>query len=715
MSGHPRRTTSDDQGVCNFHDLSTGAYRLRVVSVGFRPASLTIHVPQAAPRTIVLEIAGANASVDVVATADPLSANAETVTVSAMRRRPASQPARELIDVVRSQPGWLLEANGVLHPRGSEYDTQYVVDGIPVLENRSSAFAPPLDASAIATVRIETGGYPAAYGRKLGGVVEVDTLNHVMPGWHGSVEFDSGSFHADNVGVAAGFAARQNALNVDFNGARTNRFLDPPTIEALHDYGSTVGGGISFARDFSRYKRLRFNFRQGHSGLDVPNELEQEVAGQRQSRELGDVSGSGWYQQIITPNLVFDAHTSFRRLGATLVANELSMPIVPFQDRDISEFYASGALDAHKGRHDFSFGSDFVATHVAENFRYRITVPSAFDPSVRAGFAFTGKADGKQAATYFQDRFSAGPVTLAAGLRYDYYQLLVSDGALSPRIAGALSIARLGVVLHGSYDRIFNTPATENLLLASSAAVREVNSSALRLPVPPARANFFEVGLEKAFLKKSRLDVSAYRRGFRNFHDDDVFLNTGVSFPISFASAMIEGIEAKLSVVLPHQIEIDGNLSNLSGIAQFPVTGGLFLEGDANALLGSTEKFRITQDQRNSANVSLHYQPLRQMWFVASTEYGSGLPVELEKDQRITNDPRILRRINFARGRLQPSYSVDTAIGATLWKKESRSIEGAVSATNITDHLNVINFAGLFSGTAIGAPRSLNGRIRVVF
>ena len=30
-----------------------------------------------------------------------------------------------------------MEANGVLHPRGAEYNTQYVVDGFPVVDNRS--------------------------------------------------------------------------------------------------------------------------------------------------------------------------------------------------------------------------------------------------------------------------------------------------------------------------------------------------------------------------------------------------------------------------------------------------------------------------------------------------------------------------------------------------------------------------------------------------
>jgi len=36
---------------------------------------------------------------------------------------------------------------------------------------------------------------------------------------------------------------------------------------------------------------------------------------------------------------------------------------------------------------------------------------------------------------------------------------------------------------------------------------------------------------------------NAFRRNWQNFSDDDVLLNTGVSFPITFSTAWIKGIE----------------------------------------------------------------------------------------------------------------------------------------------------------------------------
>lgn len=105
-----------------------------------------------------------------------------------------------------------------------------------------------------------------------------------------------------------------------------------------------------------------------------------------------------------------------------------------------------------------------------------------------------------------------------------------------------------GVLLHASYDRVFQPPAVENLLLASSPALNQVSDLVLRLPVRPARGNYYEAGLTKGLAGRLRLDANLFRRDFRNYADDDTLLNTGVSFPIADASARIQGVEAKLEM-----------------------------------------------------------------------------------------------------------------------------------------------------------------------
>ena len=48
-------------------------------------------------------------------------------------------------------------------------------------------------------------------------------------------------------------------------------------------------------------------------------------------------------------------------------------------------------------------------------------------------------------------------------------------------------------------------------------------------------------------------------------------------------------------------------------------------------------------------------------------------------------------------------------------KREKRRLELRAEVANLTDRLNVVNFAGLFSGTAVAPPRSANVRLRFDF
>ena len=75
----------------------------------------------------------------------------------------------------------------------------------------------------------------------------------------------------------------------------------------------------------------------------------------------------------------------------------------------------------------------------------------------------------------------------------------------------------------------------------------------------------------------------------------------------------------------------------------------------------------------------------------------------------------ILNRVNFADGRVRPNFSVDAAAGATLFHKEAKDVSVQLEANNLTNRVNLLNFASLFSGTAIGPPRSVSARVKVAF
>jgi hypothetical protein len=64
---------------------------------------------------------------------------------------------------------------------------------------------------------------------------------------------------------------------------------------------------------------------------------------------------------------------------------------------------------------------------------------------------------------------------------------------------------------------------------------------------------------------------------------------------------------------------------------------------------------------------------------------------------------------------VRPSLSLDASAGADLWKKDKRSIRAQADVQNLTNRLNVIDFAGLFSGNSIAPPRSYTLRLTTNF
>ena len=167
---------TDSEGRARLLRVPPGAYRLTVRQSGFAEFSTTVEIRSAVPRdiSIALEVAGTTTAITVTDTVPLLDAMQPALVMRVGRTQlddiAGNTLGRSAVDVVTTLPGWLLEANGVLHPRGSEYDTQYVVDGMPVYDNRSIGFAPAFEIAEVEALNVMTSGIPAEYGRRLGGV-----------------------------------------------------------------------------------------------------------------------------------------------------------------------------------------------------------------------------------------------------------------------------------------------------------------------------------------------------------------------------------------------------------------------------------------------------------------------------------------------------------------------------------------------------------------
>jgi len=715
---------TDSDGTLVIKRLAYGVYRLQVSRSGFAPLSQLVDIRSALPKELRVTLGVAPIETTVVVTdsatlLDPFrTGDANRIGGDTLENRVTSQPGRSLLDLVDTQPGWLLEANGVLHPRGSEYQTQYVVDGMPLTENRSPAFAPELEAEDVQSMRILTAGFPAEYGRKLGGVIEVDTLRDGRQGFHGQATAYGGSFETAGGDVSGQYGWGRNVLGISLGADFTTRYLDPPVEQNYTNTGTNAAFSANYERDLGDHDRFTVILRHDQSRFQVPNEMVQQEAGQRQDRGADETAGQFSYVHIFSPNVVADLGLMARDISGTLWSNPFSTPMLAAQDRGLRETYLKGTVSAHFGRHEWKAGVEGDFGSIREAFNYQITDPTQFDPDTPPQFQFANRAQDREQAVFLQDLMRFGAWTFSAGIRWDHYHLLVDENAVSPRLGAAWYWPAAKLVLRASYDRVFQTPAFENLLLASSPEVASLSDQVLRLPVRPSLGNYFDAGFTKDFFGKLRLDANFYRRTMDNFADDDLLLNTGVSFPIAFRNANIHGVEVKLEI--PRWGKLSGfvSYSNMLGIGYLPVTGGLFLGSDAAGALGATGSFPISQDQRNTVRSRFRYEITPRVWVAMGGAYGSGLPVEFDgtyEDALAQYGSRIVNQVNFELGRTRPNFSLNASAGVVVWRKEKRSLRLQGDVQNLTDRLNVINFAGLFSGTALGLPRSGAVRLQAEF
>ena len=733
---------TDDNGSLIIQRLPYGPYQLTVEQAGFVPISQPIDIRSSVPLDLMvqLKIAGTQESVTVQGEGtllDPDRAGSvNQIGSQSIQRRLTSLPGRSIQDLVNTQPGWIYEGNAVLHPRGSEYQTQFVVDGIPLTDNRSPSFGPEIGANDVDSMTIYTSGFPAEYGRKMGGVVELNTLPDPQKGFHGQVALSGGSYDSAGIFAQGEYAWGKNVLGFSASGAQTDHYLNPVVTENYTNSGTIGDFSANYQRDFTPNDRLNLIARYELSRYQLPNEIVQQtwcyVPGQTQGPPCQQQNANNFeamaaasYRHIFSADAVGDFRLMARNDANDFYSNDLSTPIILFQHNWFNELYFKGVGTIEHGRNEWKVGIESDNTFLHENFNYTITDPSQFDPNTAPTFSFPGaypsqgqRPDLEQSA-FVQDLIRMGNWTMNVGLRWDHYQLVVNKQAVQPRMAISRYFPELGLLAHFSYDRVFQTPSFENLLLSTSFEVELINPDVVRLPLVPSQGNYYEAGVSKAFRNNFRVDANYYLRKLANYADDDQVENTTISFPIAFRKALIYGAEGKIEVPNWHNISGFVSYSYMVGNAWFPVSGGLFLGANAqNALAQSTGHFPDSQDQRNTLFTRWTYQIKPRFWVAGGVQYGSGLPFDFQgtEQEALENyGPQVIARINFSRGRIYPTTLLSASAGADIYRSERLNMRLQVDGQNLTNVVNVIDFNGLFSGNAIGPARSFGMRLTTTF
>jgi hypothetical protein len=755
---------TDADGNLDARRLPYGIYQVRVEAPSFATMSESVAIRSDLPvyRAIQLKLASIFQSVTVHESdtlINPLRAGSvNEMGLQTIQNRLTSIPGRSIQDLVNSEPGWLYEGNAVLHPRGSEYQTQFVVDGIPLTDNRSPGFGTSLEASDVQSLTIYTAGIPAEYGRKMGGVVVVNTIQNEEAGLHGQLAMLGGSYATRGIDTQDEYAWKKNTLGLNASGNMTGHYLNPVVPENYTNNGTTGSFALNYERQLTTRDHLTLIASHELARYEIPNELVQQSGawlpnsnnnigcpslpagqepgdcvfvrgGQLQTSDNFETMGIASYEHIFSSRALGELHGMSRDNSLDFYSNAASWPLNATQHNHFKEIYFNGSLSIDRGNQEWKAGIDSDDRFLNENFNYAmpdcasLSIPQCpislgiLDAGATT-FAFAGSRPDLEQAAYVQDSIQLNNWVIDAGIRWDQYQLLVNQHAVSPRVAISRYFPSLGMKVHVSYDRIFQTPSFENIILSSSPAAEALDTSvpAVQLPVKPSHGSYYELGATKAILGKLRLDANMFRRDVNNYADDSQILSTGISFPIAFRKAILYGAEGKLELQQWKRLSGFASYSYIVGNAWYPVTGGLFLGDDASsATTQLTGHFPDSQDQRNTIRDRMLYHITPRVWLAVGSDYNSGLPFQpdLTSQQYATEyGQAVINHLNFSRDRISPYFTQNASLCTDLYQNEKVSIRLQADGENLSNTLELIDFGGLFSGNAIGPGRM--GMLRLI-
>lgn len=737
-------TQSSDAGAFAFVNLPLAAYSIQAVQVGFESHVEVIPLRSNVPvdLTIALAIAGTRTSVTVAADAprliDPESSGTYAqINQKDIDRLPTGAGARGLEAVLVRFPGFAKNANGAIHPRGAHNQMTFVVDGMPISDQLNGAFANTLDPSVAQTVELFTGNISAEYFGKTGAVANITTRSGLGSGRRlmGSSTVEAAQFDLLSQTTQVAGERGRWGYSASTTTMKSNRFLDQVSRDNLHNGGNSERGFTRIDYQASPRDTFRLTAMTGRSSFQLANLRSQQAAGQDQRQRLGDVSLTlGWVRSL-SPHATLDANASYRTALAQLSPSAGDRPVTASQDRHLTTINLGLHANYISSRHNLRTGGDYQRYPVSEHFTFGITNPSVSDPAnpnllahdlSRGGrlFEFSSKATGHLGGGFVQDNVRLGRLTLALGLRYDQYRFLVNASQWQPRIGAAYSIRETNTVLRASYNRTFQTPPNENLLLsASTEAARLAPPSVQRAlgsapaQIRPERQNVFELGLQQALGAHLSFNGAFYHKNAVDQQDNNNFLNTGVIFPITLKSIRVNGAEARLTLLPIRGFSANLSATHSRSISTPPFTGGLFLGNEAVDAL-SQGPFVIDHDQFLSLHISAQYNHTSGWWVAPTVRYDSGLVANPSDPVQVAGDPDfadLLPYVNLVgpTARVRPRTITDLVFGYTPPEKPRWEVSANVG--NVFNTAALYNFQSIFVGTRLVAPRTLGARLRWLF
>ncbi len=761
-SRYSQTAHTDEHGAYRFYNVPFGDYRLDATAVGFASATndISVRTGQPVEFPISLSPAGAHEEVTVTAGDEQIGADATAnVTSATISELPISNPAKQMEGLLLNLPGIVSDENGRFHPRGAHNQASFVVDGVQVSDQMSTVFANSLDTQNVDGVSLVSGLIPPEYGNKVAAVINLSSKSGLSGGrdFFGNISIGAGSFSAWDTSIQGGGKVGEDVgIFASASYSQSRRYLDSP-FQNASGYGLVAGDeGFHDNGNGQRYfTRLdwtpsesdifKVTMSGGRSLFDVPNLPSQELAGQNQRQYIRDVAIYPSWLHVFNANWTLNVAPYYRTSNADLLSSLFDTPLQASQQRHLTSYGLNASLSYAGHGHNAKFGTDSFAFPISENFSFAITDPQFNPPDspdynpnlapydlTRGGgfFNFSQKTTGHEYSFYGQDVWTHGNLSVSGGLRFDNYHLIEVEHAWSPRFGIAYRFPT-NTAVRFSYNRVFQTPSNENILLATSAQaaalippeqLAALGGVGVR-PIPGERGNWFEAGISQRVANLMTVDVAVYAKNIDFIADDSQFLNTGVVFPVALASGTVRGLEFRANVLPQHGFSGDFSLTLSKARGLPPIVGGLLLSDEAlTGITSEATEFALDHDEPVAGSFLVAWDSNEKVGVFATFEgrYDSGLPTDIGDVNEVLSNPDLapgLALVDLGKDpiRVKPRFVLNLSAGKKLYTSENRTLSLQVSALNLTNQDRLYNFLSVFSGTHYIPPRSVAVRLGFEF
>jgi outer membrane receptor protein involved in Fe transport len=678
-----QQTTASDSGEFQFAAVPIGDYEIRVSAPGFSDQHLTIPVQSgSAPLLhLALSIAKVQQNVEVHAETPDVNPSSSTTQSTISReqiaRTPGADQANSLAMITDYVPGAYI-VHDQLHVRGGHQFT-WMLDGVPLPNtNIASNVGPQFEPKDVDYLEAQRGGLTAEYGSRAYGVFNVVTRSGFERNREAELVASYGNFNQTDDQLSFGSHSERFAYYASVSANRSDLGLETPTPEVLHDQEAGGSGFVSLIFNKTPSDQLRGLVAIRGDHYQVPNTPEQQDTGVHDVDDERDAFGAFSWLHTFSTNTLLTVSPFFHYNRAHYLGGASDTPVLPEDDRGSS--YAGGTVTMAitRGRHNADSG--IQAFTQRDNNLFGLHSPAG---DIRSRTTLWGQAGSVFADDSYRVR---SWLTVNAGLRVSWFDGVLAESAVDPRVGAAVRLPRLHWVLHGFYGHYYQPPP----LLSVSSPVLDLAATQgfSFLPLHGERDSQHEVGLEIP-LSGWTAAVTQFQTSAHNFFDHDVLGNSNIFFPLTLERALVRGWEATLrSPRLPGGVNlhvaysrqvVQGSGGVTGGLTSFepPPAGWYFLDHDQRHTLSAVATAALPWQSQASAAMN----------------YGSGF---LDG-----NGPQHL-----------PSHTTfDLAFGKSFGERVSIR----VSALNLTNRRYLLDNSNTFGGTHFVNPRTVSVQLRYRF